>query len=190
ATPDAARGRPGEPWRRGAAPRRRNRPPWALRRRPPEPRPSPSPAAPVSAGRALSTTTAPPLARSRIEPISDEFHVLRITVSREFVADLEAAKAALSHQIPDGRLEKILHECLRRALRELGKRQVGSGARYVPAAVRKQVWSRDGGACSFEGTDGHRCGSRHQLQLHHLVPFAKGGPATVENLKLVCARHN
>lgn len=34
------------------------------------------------------------------------------------------------------------------------------------------------------------CGSTHQLQFHHIVPFARGGAATVENTKLVCSAHN
>src|SRR5262249_11224529 len=157
---DRAAGRTEEQVRELVAALRPRPAPMVLLRRLPEPRPS-SAAPTVSSGPALSTGAAPPLPRPRIEPISDELRVLRITVGREFVADLEAAKAALSHQIPDGCLEKVLHECLRRTLRDLGKRRVGSGARYVAAAVRKQVWSRDGGTCSFEGTDGHPCGPPH-----------------------------
>jgi hypothetical protein len=37
---------------------------------------------------------------------------------------------------------------------------------------------------------GTRCGSRRRLELHHLVPFARGGASTVENLSLRCATHN
>ena len=38
--------------------------------------------------------------------------------------------------------------------------------------------------------NGRRCGSRHQVQLHHLDPFGKGGPATAANLTLHCQAHN
>jgi 5-methylcytosine-specific restriction endonuclease McrA len=143
---------------------------------------------------------ATPRPAPRIEPISDELRVLRVTVGRDFVADLESVRAALSHKIPDGDLEKILHECVRRTLRACERRRQGAGkpsarnseatGRYVPAAVRSEVWRRDGGRCTFVGTSGHRCGSRHQVEVHHIHPFAKGGAPTVSNLTLMCSRHN
>ena len=57
-------------------------------------------------------------------------------------------------------------------------------------AVRNEVWKRDGGQCAFVGSTGRRCTSRHQLQLHHLDPFAMGGPPTAANLTLRCRAHN
>ncbi|MBX5483741.1 MAG: HNH endonuclease [Myxococcaceae bacterium] len=63
-------------------------------------------------------------------------------------------------------------------------------SRYIPAAVRREVWKRDGGACAFVSADGRRCGSRHQVEFHHLDPFGMGGPSTVENLSLRCRKHN
>ena len=38
---------------------------------------------------------------ARVEPICEELSVLRMTVGREFIQDLEAVRGALSHQIPD-----------------------------------------------------------------------------------------
>ncbi|MBI3181678.1 MAG: HNH endonuclease, partial [Myxococcales bacterium] len=35
-----------------------------------------------------------------------------------------------------------------------------------------------------------RCNSRHQLEIHHLRPFAHAGEATPDNLMLACKRHN
>jgi GNAT superfamily N-acetyltransferase len=61
-----------------------------------------------------------------------------------------------------------------------------SGSRYVPVAIRGEVWKRDDGRCTFQGSTGRRCASRHQLQLHHIDPFAMGGPPTVANLTLRC----
>ena len=60
----------------------------------------------------------------------------------------------------------------------------------IPAAIRREVWKRDGGRCTFEGPDGHRCGSRWQLELDHILSVALGGTSTVENLRLRCRAHN
>jgi 5-methylcytosine-specific restriction endonuclease McrA len=111
------------------------------------------------------------------------------------------ARDAFSHVIPDRNLVKVLHECVRRALREHGRRRTeparlrkttGSTpkGRTIPAAVSREVWRRDDGSCAFVSADGRRCGSTYQVQLHHLLAYAKNGPATAANLSLRCSIHN
>jgi hypothetical protein len=60
----------------------------------------------------------------------------------------------------------------------------------IPAAVRRAVWQRDAGRCSWTLDAGGRCGSTHRLELDHLVPWARDGEPTEENLRLLCGRHN
>jgi 5-methylcytosine-specific restriction endonuclease McrA len=95
----------------------------------------------------------------------------------------------------------VLHECLRVTLAATAKRRRGTGrpraarasdatGRYIPAAIRDAVWRRDDGCCAFVSSEGRRCGSTHQLEIHHLIPFARGGADTVENLALRCKAHN
>ena len=60
----------------------------------------------------------------------------------------------------------------------------------VPAALRDEVFVRDGGQCTFIGPDGVRCGSRHNLEVHHIDPRGQGGPNTKANLVVRCAGHN
>ncbi|MGC4000424.1 MAG: HNH endonuclease signature motif containing protein [Anaeromyxobacter sp.] len=62
--------------------------------------------------------------------------------------------------------------------------------RTVTADVRRAVWARDGSCCSYVSPDGHRCGSRWQLELDHIDPEAMGGPPTLPNLRLRCRGHN
>ena len=62
--------------------------------------------------------------------------------------------------------------------------------RHIPAAVRREVWLRDGGRCQFRLANGEPCGSTHRLQFDHLHPVALGGESTVANLRLACAAHN
>ena len=63
------------------------------------------------------------------------------------------------------------------------------GSRHIPAAVRRDVWRRDGARCAFVGATG-RCPERGFLELHHVVPFASGGQATTANIELRCRAHN
>jgi 5-methylcytosine-specific restriction endonuclease McrA len=124
-------------------------------------------------------------------------------VTKAFVEDLDAVRAALSHTIPDGDLAEVMHACLRLALGVIRKRQEGAGrattrpptppkegSRRVPTPVRRQVMVRDGRRCAYVDPDGKRCDSTYQIQLHHLTPFATGGPSTPENLEVRCRRHN
>jgi 5-methylcytosine-specific restriction endonuclease McrA len=46
------------------------------------------------------------------------------------------------------------------------------------------VWKRDGGKCRI-------CDANDELHFDHILPFSKGGTSlTVENVQLLCARHN
>lgn len=63
--------------------------------------------------------------------------------------------------------------------------------RVIPAGVRRQVWERDQGCCSYEDpVSGRRCGSRHLLQVDHIFPYALGGGAELQNLRLLCFAHH
>lgn len=156
-----------------------------------------APALPLVAAPKVETATR----RASLEPLAPELHVMRVTVSGDFKRDLEAVKDALSHKLPGASLEEVLHECLRVTLAACEKRRRGAGrkktaekprrrSRFIPAAIRSQVWERDQGSCAFVGKDGRRCSSRHQLEVHHRDPHGKHGEPTVENLALYCRAHN
>lgn len=64
-------------------------------------------------------------------------------------------------------------------------------SRYVPSVVKAQIWKRDQGCCSFvSANSGKVCGSKYQVQVDHIKPFALGGETKVQNLRLLCAQHN
>ena len=66
----------------------------------------------------------------------------------------------------------------------------GTG-RAIPAAVRRQVWQRDGGRCSYlDRKTGRRCNSRHLIEIDHILPYALGGGADPVNLRLLCRAHH
>ena len=63
--------------------------------------------------------------------------------------------------------------------------------RHIPAAVRRAVWRKYGGACCYQDPlTGVTCGSTHLLQIDHIVPVAQGGSDDIPNLRLRCAVHN
>ena len=63
--------------------------------------------------------------------------------------------------------------------------------RAIPAAVKRQVWQRDGGRCSYlDRRTGRRCNSRHLIEIDHILPYALGGGADPGNLRLVCHAHH
>ena len=66
-----------------------------------------------------------------------------------------------------------------------------ASGRAIPAAVRRQVWQRDGGRCSYVDREtGRRCNSRHMIEIDHILPYALGGGADPGNLRLLCGAHH
>src|SRR5690349_11357330 len=117
----------------------------------------------------------PPPRRDAVKPIAPAQHRLAVTVSNEFVQDLEQARAALSHTLPGADLATVLHEGLRLILQAQRKRKglVDSPraskaprpprGRYIEAAVRREVWTRDRGCCQEPLASGGVCGSRYKV---------------------------
>src|SRR5574341_490448 len=139
---------------------------------------------------------------AELRAVSESLWSLRVTIGRACKEDLETLRMLLSHKVPKGDLAAVLHEAIRCGIEKHGKRKGAvSPARKVkatspkdptaiPAEVRRQVWERDQGRCAWVGSDGKRCNSRWQLELDHVDPAARGGPATLANLRLACRAHN
>ncbi len=53
----------------------------------------------------------------------------------------------------------------------------------IPAPLRREVWQRDQSRCV-------NCGSRHALEIDHVIPVARGGNNKPENLRLLCRSCN
>lgn len=125
----------------------------------------------------------------------------RFAAGPVFREKFERVRALLSGKHPGGVtpeqvLEAGLDEYLKRhdpaRDRRAGHSPAGSEvrSRAIPAALRKAVWRRDGGRCSFEGPSGRRCGSTWDVEIHHVDPYCRGGEHRIENLRLFCRAHN
>ena len=56
------------------------------------------------------------------------------------------------------------------------RRQIKKISRSIPSHLRKYIWEKDGGQCSYVHHETkRRCASRHLLQIDHIQPFALGG---------------
>ena len=71
----------------------------------------------------------------------------------------------------------------------LSKRATKS--RYISKSTRMEIQVRDQGQCQFVSPISRKqCQAKHQLQLDHKMPYAKGGSNETQNLQLLCPSHN
>jgi hypothetical protein len=152
---------------------------------------------------------APP--RAVLAPLGPRRYWLKVTIDQETHDKLQRARALLRHVIPNGDPAAILDRALTLLVEQAERTKYGATrtsqdrmqdrrrpaeparlageGRYVPAAVKRAVRSRDDGRCAFVGVAG-RCRETGFLEFHHVVPFAAGGPTVAANLQLRCRAHN
>ena len=143
-----------------------------------------------------------PVARGT-EPLSGDSFAVTFTIDKKCRDKLAEAQALLAHQAPNGDLGTVFDRALDALLTTLRKHKFGEtnarrrarsttkpGSRHIPAHVRREVAERDGHRCTFLGATGRRCNEVARLEYHHEAPFARGGPNTADNIRLLCSRHN
>jgi hypothetical protein len=175
----------------------------------PEPPPQPMTDAPASSRHRAS--------RSIVEPLSPRRYRVQFTMGEESQQRLRQLQSLLRREIPTGDAGAIFERALALLLEKVEKEKLGAPARRVrvdrddsstpndetrirpgtdihsrsiPDAVRRTVWSRDGGQCAFVSETGRRCGERTFLEFHHIHPYALNGPTSVGNISLRCRGHN
>ncbi len=177
---------------------------------PPQPQPAQQPPPPLAEAMSgspasppsLRVTTAAPLPPlPKLTALSPERYKLQVTIDEETREVLKQAQDLMRHALPNGDPAVIVARALRLLVDDLLKkkaaltqrprpaREMTDGSRAIPAAVRREVWSRDRGHCTFEGPRG-RCDARSPLEYHHVIPYAMGGQATADNIELRCRAHN
>jgi 5-methylcytosine-specific restriction endonuclease McrA len=139
-----------------------------------------------------------------IKPLTPDLRRLNVTVSADFMSELEQVRAALSHKCPDGDFEQVVREAFKLVLERDRKRKAltdrprpqsettgeNENDRYVPAAVKRAAWERDQGRCTWPMGDGEVCGSTQRLEFDHDLEVSLGGKPTIGNIRLLCKSHN
>ena len=156
--------------------------------------------APVLLGRA------PPDSRARQEPLGQDRFRIQFTADRELHATLSEAQALLRHQVPDGDLAEIFRRGLKLLVAEVKRKRFASGvrrprprlsdsvtrkpSREIPASIRREVYERDEGRCTFVSETGRRCSTGEFLEFHHVDPWARFKRHRADRIVLLCSAHN
>jgi hypothetical protein len=154
-----------------------------------------APAAPLSS-----------LERGKCEPLGAKRYCIRFEADEDFHQQLQELRALLRHQIPDGDVAKIFARATGVLLEQVRKQKIGAcssprscqgsssfkvpntppktPSRAIPAAIRRAVWARDAGRCTYMSRGGRRCESRDFLEFHHQVPWARNRQHAIPNIHL------
>jgi 5-methylcytosine-specific restriction endonuclease McrA len=160
-------------------------------------KPAPEPVVPSKSGEVTHVEV--PLARARVQPISPEKYAMQVTILACTRDKMLRAQELLSHgtRLPESELLDRAFDAL---LREIEKAKFAvtdrpreprgsKDPRCIPAHVKRTVLARDGGRCTFVSADGTRCES-FDVEFDHVLAVARGGQATVANVRLRCRAHN
>jgi len=142
---------------------------------------------------------------ARLQPLSPARYKITFTASAELNEMLGKLKALMRSSVPEGDIATIIEDAVREKLERLEAKRFGktdaprksldetdtlASSRYIPAAVRRAVYERDGNQCSFVTEEGRRCTHRDGLEFHHDVPFDRDGDHSPDNVRLACRTHN
>jgi RuvA, C-terminal domain/HNH endonuclease len=136
-----------------------------------------------------------------VEPLSASRYLVQTTLSKAAYDDLQRAKELARHRIPSGDTAEILERALALLVAKLEKERFAKTSRpqrearpskagHVAAAVRREVFERDGEQCTYVDAEGRRCECKTLLELDHVTPRAHGGADDAKNLRVRCRAHN
>jgi len=129
------------------------------------------------------------------EVVLEKMFEIRFAADEELMELIRWMKSHLSHKYPKGAsfldiFKYALSYVKQRedlAVQENPRRSSAkTDTRYIPKTIKQRVWKKYNGRCAFVGSNGNRCNSDYNLQYdHYPVPYARGGPSTVSNLRLL-----
>jgi 5-methylcytosine-specific restriction endonuclease McrA len=159
---------------------------------------------PVPSSAVISPNPQVPLRdRSHVDPLNAEQVKVQFTMSRQVLAKMQQAQDLLGHQVPRTDIAALFEKLLDMAIPALEKKKFSATdrpraprattpthPRTIPAHVQRDVWKRDDGRCTFKSATGRRCEATRSLEFDHVKPVALGGQGSVDNVRLLCRKHN
>jgi|SRR5215471_1091251 len=139
---------------------------------------------------------------ARVAPLSSQRYGVQFTLDQAGHDLLRQVQDLLGHEVPRGDLAEVIVRALKAyaALLEKKKhaatenprapRRQKPGSRHVSAHVKRAVRKRDKDQCTHVSDTGHRCEEKSDLEYDHILEYARGGEATVTNIRLRCRAHN
>jgi len=139
--------------------------------------------------------------RPRVTPLAPQRFGVQFTMDQETHDLLGYAQELLGHQIAPGDVAVVFKRALQALVPQLERQKFAAtenprprqsrsaDPRHIPAPVKRAVWERDGGRCTFVSEAGHRCEARTGLEFDHVQEVTRGGTATVPGIRLRCRSH-
>src|SRR5215831_16782819 len=158
--------------------------------------------APAQVGDPVIPSQPQPAEYARIAPLAPQRYGIQFTLDQAGHDLLRQVQDLLGHDVPRGDLAEVIVRALKAyaALLEKKKhaatehprapRRQKPGSRHIAAHVKRAVRKRDKGQCTHVSESGHRCEARSNLEYDHILEYARGGEATVGNIRLRCRAHN
>jgi len=155
----------------------------------------------------------------KLREINPEESTLELTINKELREKLERLKVLLSHKNPSLKMSGVLEIISDMALKQLEKRtspksevaskvdsakneiinshatspeiaRASKRSRYIPAETKRIIFQRANHQCEFTSQNNKRCESIHFLEIDHRVAYRQGGGNELQNLQLLCRKHN
>jgi len=143
--------------------------------------------------------------RAVMKPLAEDTYKFQFTASRACHEKLRQAQALLRHRIPDGDVGTIVERALDFLIEQVKKERFASGrkprttpiedgttsgSRHIPDAIKRVVFERDAGRCTFTDELGRRCPEAGALEFDHVDGFARTHVHRAEDRRLLCRAHN
>jgi hypothetical protein len=145
-------------------------------------------------------------ARTIVEPLSEATFRIEFTGSRALRDKLCLAQDLLQHRVPNRDLGTVIEKAVDLLLEKVNKERLAlvdrprkkleetsilATSRYIPAAVRRAVVTRDGSRCTFvDETSGRRCEESSGLEFDHVEGYARTKRHDPRFIRLLCGPHH
>ena len=143
--------------------------------------------------------------RPKIAPLSEDTFKFQFTASRACHEKFRQAQDLLRHRVPNGDVAMIFEKALDVLIDQVKKERFPTGrkarpapaedanessSRHIPDAIRREVFERDGGRCTFSDEHGRRCAETGALEFDHIDGFARTRLHRADRIRLLCRAHN